>query len=47
MDKYSYGTSTKSVCTNEQWSPSGQTEPKPRELNSNRGKEEKDTCNGP
>ena len=32
----------KSVCTNKQWSPSGQTEPKPQELNSNRGKEEKE-----
>ena len=32
----------KSVCTNKQWSPSGQTEPKPWELNSNRGKEDKE-----
>ena len=32
----------KSVCTNKQLSPSGQTEPKPRELNSNRGREEKE-----
>ena len=32
----------KSAFTNKQWSPSGQTEPKPQELNSNRGKEEKE-----
>ena len=32
----------KSVRTNKQWSPCGQTEPKPRELNGNRGKEEKE-----
>ena len=32
----------KSVHANKQWSPSGQTEPKPQELSSNRRKEEKE-----